>query len=53
MLELHYRMMGAWYRVSRPFSADAACSALEQMSSVVAHFANVMGERSAGAAAAA
>src|SRR5580704_13689903 len=47
MLELHYRMMGAWYRACRPFSAEAARSALEQMSVVVAHFANVMGERAA------
>ena len=52
MLEMYYGLMGAWYRASRPFSAAAARSALEQMSSVVEHFANVMGERAACAAAA-
>jgi hypothetical protein len=52
MLQFNYRLMGAWYRVSRPFSATAARNALQEMSLVVAHFANVMGERSmAGAAA--
>jgi len=52
MLQFNYRLMGAWYRVSRPFSAAAARNALEEMSQVVAHFANVMGERAmAGAAA--
>jgi hypothetical protein len=52
MLQLNYRLMGACYRISQPFSAAAARKALEEMSQVVAHFANVMGERSmAGAAA--
>jgi hypothetical protein len=52
MLQFNYRLMGAWYRVSQPFSATAARNALQEMSLVVAHFANVMGERSmAGAAA--
>jgi hypothetical protein len=52
MLQLNYRLMGACYRLSRPFSAAAARKALEEMSLVVAHFANVMGERAmAGAAA--
>jgi hypothetical protein len=53
MLAMNYRLMDAWYQVSRRFSTDAACKALEDMSLVVAHFANVMGERSACAAAAA
>jgi hypothetical protein len=53
MLEMYYRLMGAWYRASKPFSAQAACRALEQMSSVVEHFANVMGERAAFASSAA
>jgi hypothetical protein len=52
MLQMNYRLMGAWYRVSRNFSAEAACRALEDMSLVVAHFANVMGERAACASAA-
>lgn len=52
MLQFNYRLMGAWYRVSQPFSTAAARNALEEMSQVVAHFANVMGERAmAGAAA--
>ena len=52
MLQLNYRAMRAFYRVSRPFSAAAARKALEEMSLVVEHFANVMGERAlAGAAA--
>jgi hypothetical protein len=52
MLEMHYRLMGAWYRISRPFSVEAARHALEEMSAVVGHFANVMGERAACASAA-
>jgi hypothetical protein len=51
MLEMNYRMMSAWYQVSRRFSSSAARSALEEMSVVVGHFANMMGERACGAAA--
>jgi hypothetical protein len=51
MLDLDYRLMGAWYRLSRNFSSEAARSALEEMSQVVAHFANVTGARAAAAAA--
>jgi hypothetical protein len=52
MLEIDYRIMGAWYAVSRHFSPAAARRALNEMSTVVAHFANAMGERAiAGAAA--
>jgi|SRR5271170_5489206 len=52
MLKMNYRLMDAWYQVSRHFSTQAACRALEDMSMVVAHFANVMGERAACGAAA-
>lgn len=52
MLEMYYGLMSAWYRAIKPISADAARSALEQMSSVVEHFANVMGERACAGAAA-
>ena len=52
MLQLNYRLMGVWYRLSRPISAAAARKALEEMSLVVAHFANVMGERAVAGAAA-
>ena len=53
MLEIDYRLMRAWYRVSRSFSAAAARQAVEEMSLVVAHFANAMGEQTSAAAAAA
>lgn len=52
MLAANYRLMAAWSRVSRRFSAAASTRALEEMALVVAHFANVMGERAACAAAA-
>ena len=52
MLEINYRMMRAWYSVSRQFSPAAATRALDEMSTVVAHFANSMGERAAVGAAA-
>jgi len=52
MLGINYRVMGAWYGVSRRFSVNAARQALEEMSMVVAHFANAMGEQAASAAAA-
>lgn len=51
MLEIHYRLMGAWYRTSRHLSPVAARRALDEMASVVAHFANSMGAQTAGAAA--
>lgn len=44
MLQLNYRCMAAWSRFSRGFSMQASCKALEEMSQVVAYFANVMGE---------
>jgi hypothetical protein len=50
LLRIDYRLMGAWFSLVRPFSPAAACRALDEMSRVVAHFANAMGER-AGAAA--
>lgn len=53
MLEMYYCMMGALYRATRPFSAEAARHALQQMSAVVEHLANVMGERAALAGSAA
>lgn len=52
MLQINYRLMGAWYRVSSQFSTAAARRALEEMSLVVAYFANTMGERAAASAAA-
>ena len=52
MLAIHYQVTRAWFRASSRFSTAAARRALEEMSMVVAHFANVMGEQAAGAAAA-
>lgn len=52
MLAVNYRLMGTWYQVSRHFSGSAAASALGEMSMVVAHFANLMGEQAACSAAA-
>ena len=52
MLQLNYRLMGAWCSVSRRFSAEMGRQALNEMSTIIAHFANTMGERAmAGAAA--
>ena len=52
MLQMNYRLMGAWARISFRFSPAAACRALDEMSQVVAHFANAMGELAAAPAAA-
>ncbi len=47
MLALHYRMMGTWYQASRHISAGAARKALEEMSQVLVHFADSIGEAAA------
>jgi len=52
MLQLNYRLMGAWCRVSQRFSAEAGRRALDEMSMIISHFANAMGERAAVGAAA-
>ncbi len=52
MLAINYRLMGAWYQVSRQFSGKTAAHALSEMSMVVAHFANLMGEQAACSTAA-
>jgi hypothetical protein len=52
MLRIDYQVMSAWCRFSRSFSPAAARQALDEMSQVVAHFANAMGERATCAAAA-
>ena len=44
MLQMNYRLMGGWVRLCQRFSRSAACRAMEEMSQVVAHFANAMGE---------
>ena len=45
MLGINYRLLGLWYGFSRRFSITAAQRNLEEMSLVVAHFADLMGER--------
>lgn len=45
MLGINYRWLGLWYGLSRRFSIAAARRTLEEMSLVVAHLANMMGER--------
>jgi hypothetical protein len=52
MLAINYRLMGTWYQVIRHFSGTAGARALGEMSMVVAHFANLMGEQAAAGAAA-
>ena len=52
MLQLNYRLMGTWCRVSRSFSPEAGRRALDEMSMIISHFANAMGERAAAGAAA-
>jgi hypothetical protein len=52
MLAVNYRVTRAWFNLSSHFSPAAARKALEEMSMVVAHFANAMGEQAASAAAA-
>jgi hypothetical protein len=52
MLAINFRLMGAWYQATRHISGSTAARALGEMSMVVAHFANVMGEQAASGAAA-
>ena len=52
MLETNYKVMHAWFGVCSRFSPSAAARALDEMSQIVAHFANVMGESATVAAAA-
>ena len=52
MLQLNYRLTRVWYETARRISPDVARRALDEMCTVVAHFANAVGERaSAGASA--
>jgi hypothetical protein len=50
ILEIDYRLMRVWCGISARFSYAAARRALAEMSTVVAHFANSLGERGAGVA---
>jgi len=51
MLAVNYRVMRSWSQVVGVFSPTAARKALEEMSMVIAHFANSMGQQAEGAAA--
>jgi|DewCreStandDraft_4_1066084.scaffolds.fasta_scaffold280134_1 hypothetical protein len=50
ILRLDYRIMKAWFTLAKLIWPDQARFALEEMSQVVAHLANQMGERTAIAA---
>jgi hypothetical protein len=52
MLGMNYSVAHMLFRVAGRFSPEIARQALQEMSDVVAHFANGLGERAAGAAAA-
>ncbi len=45
MLRIDFRIMSAWFSLTRRFSDSTARSALDEMSQIVAHFANTCGER--------
>ena len=45
MLKIHYRTMSIWFLLTRHLKSEAAARALEEMSLVVAHLANQLGER--------
>ena len=49
LLRVHYRTMSVCFRLTRSFMCEVATQALQEMSLVVAHLANHMGERSAAA----
>ena len=52
MLQLNYRLMSTWCSISQRFSPEAGRRALDEMSMIVSHFANSLGERAAVGAAA-
>ena len=52
MLKLNYRLMSTWCSVSQRFSPEAGRRALDEMSMIVSHFANSLGEQAAAGAAA-
>lgn len=50
MLMLDFQVMRLRYRLARRFSLAQTRHSLEEMASIIAHFANVMGERAAAPA---
>ncbi|MBC8166111.1 MAG: hypothetical protein H7Y20_09595 [Bryobacteraceae bacterium] len=49
LLRLDYQLMKLWYRIVRTASRPLARRALIEMTSVVSHLANAMGEKAAAA----
>jgi len=45
MLKAHYRIMNAWFQLTRGRLHHDASHALDEMSKVIRHFANALGER--------
>jgi len=45
MLNIHYRTMSAWFFLTRRSLRDASAQALEEMTLVIIHLANTIGER--------
>lgn len=52
MLQVNYRLAHTWFKLVKNVAPDAAAQALDEMSMVVAHFANSFGERASQASAA-
>ncbi|MEQ1886302.1 MAG: hypothetical protein ABL967_14655 [Bryobacteraceae bacterium] len=52
MLELNYRLNAMWFRATSSIAPTSARKALQEMSMVIAHMANAMGEQAASSAAA-
>ena len=50
MLRIDFRVMSLWYNLSRRYALSNARTALDEMSQVVAHFANSCGKRAAESA---
>jgi hypothetical protein len=45
MLKIHYRTMSAWFYLTRRSLREASRQALEEMTVVIVHLANTVGER--------
>jgi hypothetical protein len=45
MLKAHYRIMSTWFHLTRGLLHEDATQALAEMSKVIRHFANCLGER--------
>ena len=52
MLDVNYRLNAMWYRAASGFAPASARKALQEMSMVIAHLANALGETAASSAAA-